>query len=981
MQKKWQQGVALLFALGILGLLLVMALGFATNSIFDQMIASNSSNTSSSRVIANSGLERVRIMLQNYSDKMSLLKTGTVYDFKQFGILGYSHSPDTSVFTTSNSGYGAAKSDMLSGSRFFESYTTWNSDMTNNINWIYLKSDSRIIGRMAYLILNRADLDPAKLVKLDVDEALATEPRVGAEANEINLKSVNTAITADIVRRFNYSFAVYNAQPNPGVFDDKWIDYQFMFKRFFDGDPAHSVASLPEFNPAGSDPIKLNFQKWFICNSKGSPEAFWIDNNNDGKISTKRDPATGKVYSEEQIHRFNIARNWNTDLPDIAALYEKVLLSTAANGTIPNVNIIQQPAAGGTLWSDENFNGKGIPWLATFGMKDSGGTTVSAGITYPVWVDDDTNFKATFASVADRRRQIAANLVDYCKPVTVSATSDSTDWLTTPPTFTGNKKTPYIDEIGVALEAAATYHYTETSVPDDTLTVTVVLNGFLLGKLIDIYSTTAWGQPFTLRVKGKISYTVNINGVETKVTGQDFQFDLPSTIASPFNWNNGYGTYIHTFDGATLPASLTSAVIDVTAGPTITTVVNGVSVYVEKAILYDATSGFKGYDYSTINKTVTFADDLLNTSATKTAQSVYFSFQTEDPRQNLNEGDWHISTVAPVVCDSAVSSGSGTGYWRVNFDSGTGEYSGKINEQSDPAAAHTADATNTDAETVTEPAGGTLSTAFIREAPMVSPWELGFIHRGQKWQTLNLHKFAFDAVIPTKPKSTLAIAVADGVAYNIFSAGGGAYADGDANILDQIKMNTYPKNYKVDLNNKYQDAGSGSFVVIDSLLTNILSGSTLNATGINGGAAISAAEIASIRNAIIDKTYSTRAQLINDIALVTPISGYTTKASQDEIIGKFINLVDFDSYYTVILAVQTIKDVGGPVGTPITINKKLPGETSAKSIIAELGKFDLVVDGTKYYYADEITSTLKVQALVHKKTDGSCEILSVNYIY
>jgi len=458
LKKKWQQGVALLFALGILGLLLVMALGFATNSIFDQMIASNSSSTTSAKVIADSGLERVRTMLQYYSDNMARL-TGT-FNFRDSGILGYSHSPDLTVFSVAE-----AKSEMLADPRFFGSYpSSWTADMTTNINWIYLKSDGRLIGRMAYLILNRADLDPAKLIKPKVDERLATEPRVGADANEINLMSVNPAIVAnanetlDIVRRFNCSAAFYSSQPFPGTFDGRWVDYQFMFRRFYDGDPTIPISGLAQFNPAGSDVIKDIFQKSFICNSKNSPEAFWIDTYPEGRITMKRD-AAGKLYSDEQFHRFNLARDWNTDVPNAVALYDKILLSSAASGNVPNEVITQlPPAAGGNLWADENFDGHGIPWLATFGMKDSGAVDVTSGC--PIWIDDNT-LKGTFATVKDRRHQIAANLAEYCRqPITGivadSAISDSADWITTPPTFTGNKKTPYIDEIGVALEANVT---------------------------------------------------------------------------------------------------------------------------------------------------------------------------------------------------------------------------------------------------------------------------------------------------------------------------------------------------------------------------------------------------------------------------------------------------------------------------------------------------------------------------------------------
>jgi len=82
--------------------------------------------------------------------------------------------------------------------------------------------------------------------------------------------------------------------------------------------------------------------------------------------------------------------------------------------------------------------------------------------------------------------------------------------------------------------------------------------------------------------------------------------------------------------------------------------------------------------------------------------------------------------------------------------------------------------------------GGTnshVSTAYIRHAtfdnireqyelPMMSPWELGAIHRGSRWKTLNLS---------VSPSYTV-------TAPMTLASGGGSYADGDAPILDQIKM-------------------------------------------------------------------------------------------------------------------------------------------------------------------------------------------------
>ena len=701
-RKASQKGVALLFALGILGLLLVMALGFATNSIFDQLIATNSSNNASARVIANSGLERVCLMLQNYPDQMLGL-TGAL-NLTTYNIMGYSHSDDATVYNVP-----AAASDMLSNADFFGGYTNLAvaDPKWANINWIYLKSGNNITGRMAYIILNRADLDPGKLVKPNVDETLATETRLGAEANEINLTPVISLLpagllaampptpaltTADIVRRCNYCYSRCNTQPHPGVFDEKWIDYKFMFRRIYDGDPhplvIPALPGLMQFSPAisGANSLADYFQRFFIFNSKNSPEAFWIDKNADGKITQTRDAAG--VVPAEQVHRFNLARTtWNTDFIGASTsdtcklLYNKILLSSNATGNLPNVNIFQKPYTTasnnpaaypltcGSLWTEENFDGYGIPWLATFGMKDSTLTTAAAGITYPVWIDDDANFKETFASVKDRRHQIAANLVEYCRTpeitniATHSAISDSSDWLTIPPTFTGNMKTPYINEIGGHVQVKTTI---QANLPK--YNISTQINFWLYSELINIYAT-AWprlpssipASTLRLNVTGTFKYDYLIGKLAAK-TGVTVPINID---VNAFSWSGapgiGYATSIDTVASVpTSPAGETIPINDnnVPVGQVQATISN-VSFTIDRAVLYEPQVSNVFYDYAGINQTSTLATlqnynpggGVLGAMADGTSisdtQDGWFSFETEDPRQNLNAGvgkDWTAKT-------------------------------------------------------------------------------------------------------------------------------------------------------------------------------------------------------------------------------------------------------------------------------------------------------------------------------------------------
>ena len=980
-RKKSQKGVALLFALGILGLLLVMALGFATNSIFDQMIANNNGNSSSARTIAQSGLERVRNMLQNYAEKIRDM-TGA-NNFTADGIYGYSHSGDTSVLRT-NALTDPGNSDTLKD--FFSSYlytpANWvTNSMGNNINWIYLKADGKLAGRMSYIILNRADLDPGKLVSSAIDEASASggnpaplEKRLGVDASEINLFSINPdplvetpAITQAVAGKFNYTGTGLGGEFN----GNSWIDLPFLFYRF-------------GFNPsnAADKALMTKFTRWFVCNSQNSPEAYWVDLNGDNKIT-----------SDEQFHRFNLARtDWSAFITSANDMYEKILLDANHDGT-PDFNPAAAPGSTIMHYTSTASDGYGIPWLAFFGYDKNGAAYTGA---------DLTEMKGTFSLVADRRRQIAANLVEYCMPPPITATdthsaiSDSTDWLTTAPKFTGNMKTPYINEIGGHVQVKSTIL---ANLPK--YNISIDLKFWLYSELINIYAT-AWprlpssapASTLRLNVTGSFIYDYNIGKV-APVTDVTVPINLD---VDAFSWSGGaglgYGTSIDVVTAVpSSPVGETIPIIDNNVpGGLVKAIISNVRFTINRAVLYEPGTPNVFYDYAGINQTSTLASlqsytptasdlsAMADGTTISDTKDGWFSFETEDPRQNLNPGstgDWTAQT-------ANVDNLNNPAVWTAIPGA---PVLGKVNTNSSPAG-HA----NVDVEpvTVTDPVNGNMSTAFIRNGPMVSPWELGFIHRGAKWQTLNLHEYDVN-----KAKNYVAGAT------NIIP-GGGKYSDtianggGDANILDQIKMNSSASNYKVDLNNEFQDPDtllSNRYIVFYALFKNIKSGSSMTNTapGIDDATAtaVSDANIGSIITGIISRTvtgattntYKTRAQVVNDIAAVEPIlTTYNSKAKKDEIIGKMINLVDFDSYYTVILVVQTIKDVGGPVGTPITINKKLPGDTANTAITAELGKFDMVVSGGKNYYADEITSTLKVQAIVHKKIDGTCEVLNVKYI-
>ena len=61
-----RKGVALLFALGILSLLLVLGLAFVANAVISQKAAANNSSRSQAKMLAQSAINRVAIAVMEY---------------------------------------------------------------------------------------------------------------------------------------------------------------------------------------------------------------------------------------------------------------------------------------------------------------------------------------------------------------------------------------------------------------------------------------------------------------------------------------------------------------------------------------------------------------------------------------------------------------------------------------------------------------------------------------------------------------------------------------------------------------------------------------------------------------------------------------------------------------------------------------------------------------------------------------------------
>ena len=350
--KRKEKGIALIFTLIILSLLLILALGFALNSMFDQKAARNAANASFAAFLAQTQLKQVLSLIKN--DEANL-------ESSQF----YSHDSGSPAVTDTN-----MLKDMLQ-----ERLTV--PDLlpvvdTAKVNWSYIRSqdlEKRIIGRTAFVVIANG-IPLGSLVDGRIgttaypkhNEKDDTETRIGKYVSEINVRaavpvtnSVRSAVEMDnMTTALNWSGdSSDNTVPGftGGKYTGIWDNFSILFKVI---DTAMGAGL--------SDTQKKEFIDNLSIVSAKDKEAFWADTNGDTVID-----------SNELYKRFDLTRDWETanHAEDLTFIKDKILLTT---GTVPDVDMESFTEA------DSDSNSKGLPWLACFGYKDDGDVLYSGGI-------------------------------------------------------------------------------------------------------------------------------------------------------------------------------------------------------------------------------------------------------------------------------------------------------------------------------------------------------------------------------------------------------------------------------------------------------------------------------------------------------------------------------------------------------------------------------------------------------------------------
>jgi hypothetical protein len=290
-----------------------------------------------------------------------------------------------------------------------------------------------------------------------------------------------------------------------------------------------------------------------------------------------------------------------------------------------------------------------------------------------------------------------------------------------------------------------------------------------------------------------------------------------------------------------------------------------------------------------------------------------------------------------------------------------------------------------------------LSTAYIRNAPMRSLWELGAIHRGAAWETLNL-KLAMKPNSDTDPISNKDMKQPG----NSWGEAGTTYLGGDGGILEQVKLTDQAYTYgKLNVNmlssnlvlnpdytSRDDEMGRALFYGVKhgQTLEDLDDFSSTNGTLIDWASTANVAE--PMRNAVdqfksdypaYSNVFDSRAQfltwqdssgncLANGFGIILETNfEKLTDIQQEELVGKTINLIkgtnSASNMIRFIVIAQTIRDNTGTIA-----RLKYDGDLEVKDD-CKYGQFDISSDSSvpgdfpendKYLYFDEITGEVKL---------------------
>ncbi|MDR0932437.1 MAG: hypothetical protein LBM70_05380, partial [Victivallales bacterium] len=529
-----QRGVALLFALGILSLLLIFGLAFVTNALLSQKIAGNNRSRSQAKMLAQSAISRMAISMMFYQYEAA--NAGFIplnyMDVHSFYDLNGTPGKTPSALEATDGLRGGAGSILVSNMNL-TNYDLAREDH-QKAQWSYItaKDDSgenKIVGRIAYQVLPsnasaHINLDHALRGVYDSGDPLRKpwSVRIGADINELNLDATT----------------VFNDWENSHAPSDPDNMTAATFDAFFSA----YKDSLFAGTPAEKTEKETWVRRWFADGTVAADSEYYRDDSG----------SKPKFY-----HRFNLGKiDPEAVKPDtiVDQWYDRLDISGADKNS---QNAVEKLAGNSEVFKITDKwtpGGIGLPFLKFI-----------------------ANDKGTFADLENRRRQIAANLNDYCDEDSIPTSNvDAKTWgdildSSTPdtswPKYTGNEKTPYINEFAFGFKVTPALVAGKSSGGIDTSKAAISLKldrVELIAELVKIYENlqnlkdyklATYLQEFSIGFKAtakiKITYTEG-DPPETKTLEQDVPVMTSGSFlcdpqkveisfkSSASNWKNGY---------------------------------------------------------------------------------------------------------------------------------------------------------------------------------------------------------------------------------------------------------------------------------------------------------------------------------------------------------------------------------------------------------------------------------------------------------
>ena len=560
--------------------------------------------------------------------------------------------------------------------------------------------------------------------------------------------------------------------------------------------------------------------------------------------------------------------------------------------------------------------------------------------------------------------QVVANLINYNASANRPPVDEGRNWFTEEPQFTGNKRTPYINEVqaDVSLSGSLGMRKMERYLTQEgdakvwkwrvwyqgcTYSHEITINV----ETVNMYPGSGENGVIPVRnpiLIGELSYECwNDNGDNPGFwSPQTIRFDAnnqPWTDVTTTSSNDpGYNVYaFYLEDGAI--GNMTTRTIDNLESPIGNEKefyrfvrVKNVRLKVDRVVLLD-NSG-RNADLSLMpmplssSGIVFFQSDDASENAgegvagNSDSTRFYVDTQANDPRQNLSRTDWSNPSYNREF--TAVRSDIGKQNAAINL--------GSFHDTEQKNPAYVSESSH-------------ISTAYIRHAPMQSLWELGAIHRGAPWQTINL-----------KCGSKNGVAM-------------GGYEYGDGHLLDQVALARSTEKADdavvgmINLNCVATFGGGKAPFSFKSLFTNFPVYQTfenMNKSGSSGAvytirgdsvdsdkngttdADLYAKELSEAVTYALSNGYFLRRTAVfptrehSQMEHIIPLGNNVPDAQSEEIFARVVNLLKWNRQpvkrATILVLAQAIQDVGGDV----SLQKAEPSNATVRQRDAGFMAFD-----------------------------------------